>query len=357
MELWQRELGGGVRTLAELQKYLPLQNIEKLKAAVGTMRFAITPHTFKRINFSDPDDPILRMAVPGAAELDCAAEELADPIGDDAHSPLPFLTHRYPDRALVQATYACAGYCRFCFRRAKTGRAKPGPAAADLEKIYAYLAKHQEIDEVILSGGDPLILTDEKLKALLKRFARIENLRRIRIHSRTLVNLPSRITASLVEIFRQTIAAGRALYLVTHFNHPNEIAKKNVEAVNRLVDSGIVVRNQSVLLRGVNDNAATQEELCRRLANIRVVPYCLHQLDLARGTNHWRVPIKRGIEIMKELQGNLTGIALPRYTLDLPGGRGKVPLAHQYVKKIDGGRYATESPFGDFADYIEPGCE
>lgn len=351
-EPWQIELKNCVRTVELLEKYFPITEQEKMREVISNMRLSITPHTLKLINFEDPADPILLMSVPQISELEISSEESADPIGDAEKSPVPFLVHRYPDRALILATFFCAHSCRFCFRRSKTGGANPGPTANEVEDIIEYLTAHPKIEEAILSGGDPLMLNDGHIGEWLRRLRAIQSIRRIRIHTRVLVNLPSRITDDLVGIFCRQMDATHPIYLVTHFNHPREIAEENLVAVAKLVDAGIVVRNQSVLLKGVNDSAEVLEELFKKLSDIRVVPYYLHQLDLADGTNHFRVPIERGIELMKKLQGKVTGIALPRYMLDLPGGKGKVPLLHGYVVK-KGKDWIIKSPFGEKVEYRE----
>lgn len=318
------------------------------------MRLSITPHTASLIDFANPEDPLFLMSVPQERELNVTPEDLVDPIGDETKSPVPFLTHRYRDRALIYATFSCSHYCRFCFRRFKTGAATPGPSSKDADIIISYLLAHPEIDEVILTGGDPLTLLDAQIEDWMKRLRAVPNISRIRFHTRVPVNLPSRITDGLVSIFQTFQDATHPIFIVTHFNHPREIAAENIEAISKLVNAGVVVRNQSVLLRGVNDDAATLSNLFKTLTNIRVVPYYLHQLDLARGTNHFRVPIDRGIALMRALQGNVSGIALPRYMLDLPDGHGKIPLSYAYLKSQSTNVWTAECPNGQMIAYREP---
>lgn len=296
------------------------------------------------------------MCVPQERELTFSPEELVDPIGDDAKSPVPFLTHRYPDRVLIYATFFCSLFCRFCFRRSKTGEASPGPEKTDIDRIIDYLVTHPEVEEVILTGGDPLTLLDWQIDEWLQRLREVPTVHRIRFHTRTPVNLPSRFTDNLIALFKRHMDSTHPIFIVTHFNHPNEIAPENIAAIAKLVDAGVVVRNQGPLLKGVNDDPKILEALFKKLTNIRVVPYYLHQLDLAQGTNHFRVPMKDGIEIMRQLQGNVTGIALPRYMLDLPGGKGKVPLTHQFATSLDEEHWGIESPFGEVVEYHEPEC-
>lgn len=353
LEPWQSELQQCVRTLEQLGQYVALPHKERLKETLKDMRLSITPHSLKLIDWNNPHDPLFLMAVPHERELVVSPEELRDPIGDEAKSPIPFLTHRYPDRVLIYPTFFCSLSCRFCFRRFKTGSSNPGPTRPEMETIFTYLKQHPAVEEVILTGGDPLTLVDQQLEEWLKHLRAIPSIRRIRIHTRVPVNLPSRITDTLVALMKRFIDATHPIFIVTHFNHPREVATENIEAIAKLVDAGIVVRNQSVLLKGVNDDATTLEALFKTLTNIRVVPYYLHQLDLARGTNHFRVPIKRGLGLMRELQGKVTGIALPRYMLDLPGGKGKIPLSHQYLKQ-DGDHYQAQSPLGEVVEYNEP---
>jgi lysine 2,3-aminomutase len=326
LEQWQVELTQCVRTLDQLEKYIPLENKERMREIIANMRLSITPHSLKLINFKDPNDPLMLICVPQDAELKFSPEELEDPIGDQVKSPIPFLTHRYPDRVLIYATFFCSLFCRFCFRRYKTGEANPGPGRDDISRIEEYLLEHPEVDEAILTGGDPLTLLDGQIEEWLRRLRAIPSINRIRFHTRVPVNLPSRITNSLVDIFKKYMDATHPIYIVTHFNHPREIAQENVEAIAKLVNAGIVVRNQHPLLKGVNDNPATLAELYKKLVNIRVAPYYIHQLDAAKGISHFRVPIERGIELMRALQGNITGIAIPRYMLDRPGGAGKIQL-------------------------------
>lgn len=354
MEAWQIELQQSIRTIERLEQIFPVANVGQIRTALANMRLSITPHTASLIDFKNPNDPLFLISVPQAKELYVSPEELEDPIGDSQKSPVAFLTHRYFDRALVYTTFSCSNYCRFCFRRSKTGHANPGPSRKDIENIMAYLRSHNEINEVILSGGDPFTLLDEQIEEWLALLRAIHSIKRIRFHTRVPVNLPSRITAKLVETLRRYQDPTHPIFIVTHFNHPREIAIQNIEAIARLVDAGIVVRNQSVLLQGVNDDAATLEKLFTTLTDIRVVPYYLHQLDLAKGTGHFRVPIKKGIVLMRSLQGRTTGIALPRYMLDLPEGKGKIPLVHQFLHEKSDGSFLAEAPNGEMVPYIEP---
>lgn len=354
MELWQQELTRCIRTIEQLETHFPLTNRAAIKETLKHMRLSITPHTLNLIDFTNPNDPILLMTVPQEAELRVTPEELIDPIGDETKSPIPFLTHRYPDRVLVYASFSCSAYCRFCFRRFKTGQATPGPNDVDLDRICDYLRAHPEVDEVILTGGDPLTLVDAQLERFLQKLRAVPSIQRIRIHSRVPVNLPSRITPALVQLLQRFMDDTHPLIIVTHFNHPRELAEENTQALARLVNAGVVIRNQSVLLRNVNDSVETLRTLFKALTNRRVVPYYLHQLDLARGTGHFRVPIHEGVELMRELQGTTTGIALPRYMLDIPNGKGKIPLQYSFLTEQTDGSYLAENFFREKITYVEP---
>lgn len=353
-EQWQIDLQNCIRNLDGLEKYIPVLNRDKMEKVLSNMRLSITPHTRSLIDFDNPNDPLLLMCVPQERELVFSPEDLVDPIGDNSKSPVPFLTHRYPDRVIIYVTFSCSQYCRFCFRKSKTGSAGPGPGNVDIQNILKYLSDHPQVEEVILSGGDPLTLVDSDIEEWLKSLRKIKSIRRIRIHTRTLVNLPSRITDDLVSMFKRNMDATNPIYVVAHFNHANEIAEENIQAVAKLVDAGVVVLNQSVLLRGVNDSPVVLEQLFRKLADIRATPYYIHQLDLAQGISHFRVPIERGIQIMQELQGRVSGIALPKYMLDIPGGEGKIPLSFEYAKKISDRQWELKTPFGKTVKYTEP---
>lgn len=348
--MWQEDLTNSIRSLEQLKEVNPLLDLSGLEAVLKEMRLAITPHSLKLIDFSNPRDPLLLMSVPDVQELEVRANELLDPIGDDQKSPVKFLTHRYPNRVLIYPTFFCATYCRFCFRRFKTGKVTPGPSVVEMQAIFEYLRAHPEVREVIFSGGDPLILSDEQISEWLEGVFAIDSVKRVRFHTRVPVNLPSRITKDFCKLLKRFASKERPIYVVTHFNHPREIAAENVEALSLLADSGIVVRNQSVLLKDINDSEEVLAELFERLVDLRACPYYLHQLDLARGTNHFRVSIERGKEIMRNLQGRLSGLAVPRYMLDLPKGRGKIPLVRNYLREVDGEIFA-EGPFGDVERY------
>jgi lysine 2,3-aminomutase len=291
---------------------------------------ALTPHVASLIDLNDPDDPIARQYLPSEAELDHAAHERADPIGDDAHAVAPGVVHRYPDRVLLKLLSACPVYCRFCFRRESVGgNAAQMLGGSALDEALAYIAANEAIWEVILTGGDPLALSARRLEHVMVRLAQIHHVKIVRIHSRVPVADPARIDTSLIEAMK---ACGKTLYVAIHANHPRELqAPAARAALALLADNGIALVSQSVLLKGVNDNANTLAALMRAFVENRVKPYYLHHGDLAPGTAHMRTTIAQGQYLMEQLRGRLSGLALPEYVLDIPGGYGKSPLGPSYI--------------------------
>lgn len=284
-------------------------------------------------------DAIVRQYVRDAREDMVLSDELADPIGDDAHSPVKGIVHRYPDRALLKITDTCHEYCRFCFRKEMVGGGAGMLTADELDTALAYIAAAPQVREVILTGGDPLTLSARRLDALLNKLEAVPHLEIIRLHSRAPLTNPEIINGALIAAFS---AVQKALYLVIHVNHVDELTADVRTALGRLNRAGVVLLSQSVLLKDVNDDAATLETLFRALIACRVKPYYLHHLDKAPGTSHFRVPIKKGQDIMKALQGRLSGIALPRYVLDIPGGHGKMPLGPCYIEPMPDNTYVIE---------------
>jgi lysine 2,3-aminomutase len=283
------------------------------------------------IDPDDPQDPIARQFVPQADELYHRAEELADPIGDDAHSPVEGVVHRYPDRVLLKLTPICAVYCRFCFRRETVGPGKPsGLSREALDQALEYICAHSEIWEVILTGGDPLVLSPRRLQTVMKALGAIEHVKIVRIHTRLPVADPARVTAALVRAMK---ASGKATYVALHINHPRELTAKARAACARLADAGMVLLGQSVLLAGVNDTAETLGALMRALVECRIKPYYLHHGDLAPGTGHLRTDIAAGQALMRSLRGRWSGLCQPSYVLDIPGGYGKSPIGPSYLER------------------------
>lgn len=285
---------------------------------------ALTPAVVDLIDAADPADPIARQYVPSASELRVGAEERADPIGDDAFSPVKGVVHRYPDRALLKPILVCPVYCRFCFRRETVGDADASLSANELDEAMAYLAGRPELREIVVTGGDPLMLTPSRLADLVARVAALPHIEVLRFHSRVPVADPERVGPAMAMALKSTGAL--AVWVSVHVNHPRELGAPARAALARLADAGVPLVSQSVLLRGVNDDAQVLEDLFRALVRNRVRPYYLHHPDLTRGTGHFRPTIAEGQAIMRALRGRLTGIAQPTYVLDIPGGAGKVPV-------------------------------
>lgn len=282
------------------------------------------------IDPADPADPIARQFIPRAEESDLRPEDRADPIGDAAYSPLPGLVHRYPDRVLLTPTLACAAHCRFCFRRVRVGAGPARMSPAELDAALGYIAAHPDLREVVLTGGDPLTLGAEALAALLGRLAALPQLDLIRIHTRLPVAAPERLTPALVAALTPPPSADLAVWVAVHVNHPRELSPATDAALARLVGAGLPLLAQTVLLKGVNDQAETLETLFRALVRRRVRPYYLHHPDLAPGTAHFRPTLAEGRALMRALRGRISGFALPTYVLDIPGGYGKVPVGPDY---------------------------
>jgi lysine 2,3-aminomutase len=319
--------------------------LEKVAAQYAV---AITPAMAELIDRADPNDPIARQFSPDPAELDVRPEERSDPIGDHAHSPLEGIVHRYPDRVLLKLTHVCAVYCRFCFRREMIGPAAEPLSSKQLDAALAYIASHPEIWEVVLTGGDPLVLSARRIKAVMSRLAAIPHVKVIRVHTRVPAADPARITGELVRALK---AKGKATYVVLHANHARELTDAAREACARLVDAGIPMLSQSVLLQGVNDDSRALGDLMRALVECRIKPYYLHHGDLAPGTSHLRTSIGQGQELMRSLRGRLSGLCQPTYVLDIPGGHGKSPIGPNYLSRDGEGRMTVEDFNGDVHCY------
>jgi lysine 2,3-aminomutase len=312
--------------LVEAQLIKP-ERLAALKNVASRYAVAITPAVVDLIDSADPRDPIALQFVPDERELETHAEESADPIGDAAHSPVPGLVHRYPDRVLLKVVNACAVYCRFCFRGEMVGPGRGALTGKSLAAALDYIARAPDIWEVILTGGDPLVLPPRRLKDLMTRLAAIDHVKVIRLHSRIPVVAPERVTPALLRALR----TGKATYMVLHANHPRELTEEARAACARVVDAGIPMLSQSVLLRGVNDDVETLGALMRALVECRIKPYYLHHADLAPGTAHLRTSIVEGQVLMSALRGRYSGLCQPQYVLDIPGGHGKSPIGPIYL--------------------------
>lgn len=309
---------------------LPVATSE-LQAVAAQFSVKVTPAMLALINPADPADPIAAQFVPSVQERNVLPIERADPIGDHAHSPVEGVIHRYPDRVLLTLLHTCAAYCRFCFRREQVGHGDGMLSPEAIKNAVAYIRAHTEIWEVVLSGGDPLILSDRRLGEIIAQLNEIEHVKVLRIHTRVPVVDPARITPELVQALR-----GRApVYVLLHCNHARELTAEARAACARLVDAGIPMLSQSVLLHGVNDTVESLGALMRAFVESRVKPHYLHQGDMARGTSHFRVPVAKGQALLRSMRGNLSGLCQPTYILDLPGGHGKVSIGPTFA--VDNG--------------------
>jgi len=323
METWQKYLQSSITTVADLKKHLDCDH-NALEEVLANFPMRINPYFLKLI--LQHGAPLAKQAIPDIRELEDALCP-PDPLAEELHAKVPNLVHKYPDRVLFLVTGQCAMYCRFCTRKRKVGTPDFVVTPETLNAGYDYIRQHPEVKEVLVSGGDPLLLSDEALDDILRNLRSIATVEVIRIGTRIPCVLPMRITPKLV----RTLKKYHPLYINTHFNHPAEITPEARLGCERLADAGIPLGCQTVLLKGVNDNAETIALLMRKLLAIRVKPYYLFQTDLTRGTNHFRTPTRVGIEIMRNLYGHLSGMAVPTFALDAPNGQGKIPLTPQYI--------------------------
>ena len=342
---------GTLRTIGQLvdAELIPGETAGRLEGVADRYAVALTPAMAALVDPADPNDPIGRQFVPSAEELVTTADERADPIGDAAHSPVEGIVHRYPDRVLLKAVHVCPVYCRFCFRREMVGPHGLGTLAPEaLEAALAYIASHEEIWEVILTGGDPLVLSPRRLTEIMARLAAIPHVKVVRFHTRVPVVDPDRIDDRLIAALR---ARGKAVYVALHANHPRELTAEAREACARLIDAGIVMISQSVLLRGVNDDPEVLAALMRGFVEARIKPYYLHHPDLAPGTGHFRLTIAEGQALVAALRGRLSGLCQPTYVLDIPGGHGKTPIAAGTIEDRGGGCYSVSDFRGRAHEY------
>jgi lysine 2,3-aminomutase len=310
---------------------LDRERLPELMEVAERYALALTPDIVEGIDPADKHDPIARQFIPAKAELETGTAERTDPIGDERHSPVAGIVHRYPDRVLLTPVHVCAAYCRFCFRREVVGR-KRALSAPELGAALTYVREHEQIWEVILSGGDPLVLSARRIAEIMQALGAIAHVKVIRVHTRVPVVAPGRISRVLVGALK---SAGKAAYVVLHANHVRELTPKVRTACARLIDAGIPMLSQTVLLRGVNDDAQSLGELMRVLVECRIKPYYLHHPDLALGTAHWRTDIARGQALLRGLRGRLSGLCQPTYVLDIPGGHGKSPIGPNYVRQVN----------------------
>ena len=349
---WKWQFAHRITTTEQLTQLLPLsqQEQDEINTCLGAFRMAITPYYASLIDPNNPDDPIRKQAVPSILETHVDENDLCDPLGEMADSPVPHVVHRYPDRVLLLVTLQCAMYCRHCTRRRAVGEEDKPITEAQLQRAVDYIRAHTEIRDVLISGGDPLTMSTAKLEHIIASLRVINHVEIIRIGTRVPVVLPMRITPELTDMLRKY----HPIWINTHFNHPNELTPESARACAALVDAGIPLGNQTVLLRGVNDNAETMKRLLLGLVKMRVRPYYLYQCDLSCGIGHFRTRVEAGIEIMHQLTGNISGYALPKYVIDAPGGGGKIPLGYDYVVNRDDREVVLENYRGQRYRYPQP---
>ena len=350
---WRWQLRNRIRSVSQLQELFPTLRVPGLAEAAAKFPLAITPYYASLIRRADASDPIFQMCVPQGQELDDPAFLLDDPLEEGEDMPVPGLVHRYQDRALLIATTTCSAYCRHCTRKRVAGIRECSISPRRLQQVVGYLTAHPEISDVIVSGGDPFTMATDALERVIKALREVPTVDIIRVGTRTPVVMPMRITDELVQMLRKY----HPIWVNTHFNHPNELTPEAAEACERLVDAGIPLGNQSVLLRGINDSPQVIEKLCRGLVRMRVRPYYLFQCDLVRGVEDFRTPLSRGLEIMEYLRGRLSGLAIPSFVVDAPHGGGKIPLLPNYIVSMSPSHTVLRNYEGILVTYPEPGAQ
>jgi len=353
---WRWQLQNRITSLDQLQRLAPNLAPEEVVGALAARRklaMSITPYFFNLIDFKDPRCPIRRQVIPRIEETQTAPGELKDPCDEDSHSPVPGLVHRYPDRVLMLVTDRCASYCRYCTRSRLVGRAASESFESRLDLQIDYIARTPAVRDVLLSGGDPLLLNDQKLESILERLRAIRHVEFLRIGTRVPIFLPQRVTQELCAILRRF----HPLFISIHSNHPRELTLEARTALERLADAGIPLGNQSVLLRGVNDNVEVMKAHVQKLLMCRVRPYYLYQCDPVQGTAHLRTTVNTGLEIMRGLRGHTTGYAVPSYVIDAPGGGGKVPICEDSVAIWATDRIFIRNYEGQMFEYRQPPTE
>lgn len=349
---WKWQLKNRIRSLEVIRELITLTRREEegIKRATGRLAMAITPYFFSLIDRNDPRCPIRKQAIPRLEEFAISSNELVDPCGEDSHSPVPGLVHRYPDRVLLLVTDSCAMYCRYCTRKRMVGEEHPPMSMERFEDALRYIKSKKTIRDVLISGGDPLMMKTEILEAYLKKLRAIPHIEMIRLGTRVPVTLPMRVDDSLVNMLKKY----HPLYLSIHFSHFREVTPEVVKSCTMLADAGIPLGSQTVLLRGVNDRPATMKKLMHELLKIRVRPYYLYQCDMAMGTAHFRTPVSVGMNIIEELRGHTTGYAVPTFVVDAPGGGGKIPVTPTYLISQAKGRVTLRNYENKIFDYVEP---
>jgi lysine 2,3-aminomutase len=349
---WHWQQRERVTRLDQLEKVIHLTADERRAVIESDAEFhmGITPYYAALMDPDDPSCPIRLQSVPTMGELTIAPADLEDPLAEERDMPVPGITHRYPDRVLFYTTHNCPVYCRHCTRKRKVSDPTSAAAKRQIEESLAYIAAHAEIRDVVISGGDPLSLSDERLDYILGRLRAIPHVEIFRLGTRNLVTLPQRVTDDFVHMLRRH----HPVYVNTHFNHPKECTAEAFEAARRLADAGCVIGNQMVLLKGVNDDPALVKELNHKLLLMRIRPYYIYQCDLAKGISHFRTPVETGIRIIEHLRGHTSGLAVPHFVVDAPQGGGKIPVNPNYVVSHEGKRWVLRNYAGKEYEYLEP---
>ena len=349
---WTWQAKNRITNLAELKKYIKLtaEEEEGIERCLSTFRMAVTPYYLSLMDLNDPEDPIRKQAIPSAEELYFAPEESADSLHEDTDSPVKGLTHRYPDRVLFLLTDRCASYCRHCTRRRLVGQTDNAMPREQIDACIDYIRQHPEVRDVLLSGGDVLMQSDENLEYVLSELRTIPHVEVIRLGTRVPVVMPQRVTQSLCDMLKKY----HPIWVNVHFNHPNEITPDAADACARLADAGIPLGNQSVLLAGVNDCVHVMKKLVNDLVKIRVRPYYIYVCDLSLGLSHFRTPVSKGIEIIEALRGHTSGFCVPTFVVDAPGGGGKVPVMPNYVLSQTPRKVILRNFEGVITTYTEP---
>ncbi|HYB19813.1 MAG TPA: lysine 2,3-aminomutase [Thermodesulfobacteriota bacterium] len=352
---WRWQLKNRVTRAEQLKLLINLneEEIAAIEASKGRMATAITPYFAKLMNRTDSNCPIRRQAIPTLEEFYVSPHDLLDPCAEDENSPVHGLVHRYPDRVLLLVTDKCAVYCRYCTRRRLVGSSEKCITENELDEAIAYIQSTKKVRDVLISGGDPLLMEDDHLEGILAKVRKIPHVEIIRIGSRVPVTLPQRITPSLTNMLKKY----HPLWVSIHFSHPKEITKEVRRSCAILADAGIPLGSQTVLLRGINDKPYIMKRLMHELLKIRVRPYYIYQCDLAMGTEHFRTPIAVGINIIEKLRGHTTGYAVPSFVIDAPGGGGKIPVGPTYLISQDRGKMVLRNYQGKVFEYQEPGSQ
>jgi lysine 2,3-aminomutase len=349
---WHWQLANRVRTVNELSQIINLTDQEKeiIEKSLNTLRMAITPYYASLMHPTDPTCPIRMRAVPTILETHISAEDEVDPLHEDVDSPVPGITHRYPDRVLFLITDQCSMYCRHCTRRRMAGETDRPRSQTEIDEMIAYVRNTKGVRDVLLSGGDPLTLSTDRLEYIVAKLHEIPHVEIIRYGTSIPVVMPQRVTDELLDMMKRY----QPVWLNTHFNHPKEFTAESRQALARLADAGIVLGNQSVLLKGINDCPYIMKELVQRLVQNRVRPYYLYQCDLSRGIAHFRTSVSKGIEIIEHLRGHTSGFAVPQFIVDVPGGGGKTPVGPCYVLSRNERTVVFRNYEGVIAKYVEP---